>query len=90
MIFRKHSTAGLLLATFVATSLSAHAFGLPLVGKKKKTEDVLPARKLTAAQMIADRHAGNIKIIYLPCQSAYVAQTNAYFAQNWGQERCNF
>jgi hypothetical protein len=48
MIFRKYSTAGLLLATFVATTLSAH--GLPLVGKKKKPEDVLPARKLTAAQ----------------------------------------
>ncbi len=64
MIFRKHSTAGLLLATFVATSLSAHAFGLPLVGKKKKTEDVLPARKLTAAQnALIDKAIAREKVV---------------------------
>ena len=50
MIFQKHSTAGLLLATFLAATCAQAAFGLPLVGKKKKPEDVLPARKLTAAQ----------------------------------------
>src|SRR5947208_781464 len=51
MNFRNHSTAGLLLASFVATALWAPAaFGLPLVGKKKKAEDVLPPRKLTATQ----------------------------------------
>jgi hypothetical protein len=62
MIFRKHSTAGLLLATFVVTSLSAH--GLPLVGKKKKTEDVLPARKLTAAQnALIDKAIAREKVV---------------------------
>ena len=64
MIFRKHSTAGLLLATFVATTLSAHAFGLPLVGKKKKPEDVLPARKLTAAQnALIDKAIAREKVV---------------------------
>src|SRR5579871_5586905 len=64
MIFRKHSTAGLLLATFVATTLSAHAFGLPLVGKKKKTEDVLPARKLTPAQSaLIDKAIAREKVV---------------------------
>ena len=62
MIFRKHSTAGLLLATIVATSLSAH--GLPLVGKKKKPEDVLPARKLTAAQnALIDKAIAREKVV---------------------------
>src|ERR1700722_17029775 len=50
MIFQKHSTAGLLLATFLTATCAQAAFGLPLVGKKKKPEDVLPSRKLTAAQ----------------------------------------
>ena len=51
MIFGKQSTAGPLLALIVASTLSAHAaFGLPLVGKKKTKEDVLPTRKLTPAQ----------------------------------------
>jgi hypothetical protein len=49
MIFRKHSTAGLLLAAIIAISLPASA-AVPLVGKKKPKEDVLPARKLTAGQ----------------------------------------
>ncbi len=62
MIFRKHSLAGLLLATFVASTLSAH--GLPLVGKKKKTEDVLPARKLTAAQnALIDKAIAREKVV---------------------------
>ncbi len=65
MIFRKHSTAGLLLATLVATTLSAHtAFGLPLVGKKKKAEEVLPARKLTAAQnALIDKAIAREKVV---------------------------
>src|ERR1700722_13049706 len=50
MIFQKHSTAGLLLATFLTATCAQAAFGLPLVGKKKKPEDVLPTRKLTPAQ----------------------------------------
>ena len=36
MIFGKQSTAGLLLALFIAATLPAHAgIGLPHVGKKK-------------------------------------------------------
>ncbi|HEY6377476.1 MAG TPA: hypothetical protein VIX90_18285 [Edaphobacter sp.] len=62
MILRKHSLAGLLLATFVASTFSAH--GLPLVGKKKKTEDVLPARKLTAAQnALIDKAIAREKVV---------------------------
>lgn len=50
MIFRKKSTAGLLLAVIVATTLPAYAgVGFPHLGKKKR-EDVLPARKLTPGQ----------------------------------------
>src|SRR6185369_4530869 len=51
MIFRKQPAAGLTLA-FLVTTFSAHAaFGVPLLGKKKKTDqDILPARKLTASQ----------------------------------------
>ena len=51
MIFRKHITAGLLLASLSAVSLSAGASGIPLIGKKKKTGDeLLPSRKPTPAQ----------------------------------------
>src|SRR5215471_17027570 len=50
MIFRKQPAAGLTLA-FLATTFSAEAaFGLPLLGKKKTDQDILPARKLTASQ----------------------------------------
>jgi hypothetical protein len=49
MIFRKISTAGLLLAALVATALPASA-AIPLLGKKKPKDDVLPSRKLTASQ----------------------------------------
>ena len=50
MSFRKHTTAGFLLATLAAGSLSASA-AIPLIGKKKKTgDDLLPSRKPTAAQ----------------------------------------
>jgi hypothetical protein len=63
MIFRKHSIAGLTLAFFVATTFSASAaFGLPLLGKKKKPEDVLPSRKLTASQnALIDKAIGREK-----------------------------
>ena len=50
MIFRKQPTAGLTLA-FLATTFSAQAaFGVPLLGKKKTDQEILPARKLTASQ----------------------------------------
>jgi hypothetical protein len=50
MNFRKLPTAGFTLA-LLATSFSAQAaFGLPLLGKKKTDQDILPARKLTASQ----------------------------------------
>jgi hypothetical protein len=49
MIFRKQSTAGLLLALFVAATLPVHA-SLGHLGKKKTDQDILPARKLTASQ----------------------------------------
>ncbi|MDE1177717.1 MAG: hypothetical protein PW789_14120 [Edaphobacter sp.] len=50
MNFRKHPTASLALA-LLATSVTAQAaFALPLLGKKKTDQDVLPARKLTANQ----------------------------------------
>jgi hypothetical protein len=49
MILRKQSTAGLLLAAIIAIALPASA-AVPLIGKKKPKEDVLPSRKLTAGQ----------------------------------------
>jgi hypothetical protein len=49
MILRKQSTAGFLLAAIIATALPASA-AVPLIGKKKPKEDVLPSRKLTAGQ----------------------------------------
>jgi hypothetical protein len=51
MIFGKQSIAGAILALFVAASLPAHAgVGLPHIGKKKHQDDILPSRKLSAAQ----------------------------------------
>jgi hypothetical protein len=51
MIFRKQSTAGLLLAAIVASAVPAYAgIGLPHIGNKKQKEDILPSRKLTASQ----------------------------------------
>jgi hypothetical protein len=49
MILRKLPTAGLLLAAIIATTLPASA-AMPLLGKKKPKEDVLPSRKLTPGQ----------------------------------------
>src|ERR1700735_1632669 len=51
MILGKQSTAGLLLALFVATTLPTYAgAGLLHSGKKKKDEDLSVARKPNAAQ----------------------------------------
>lgn len=50
MTLRNQPTAGLTLA-ILATVFSANAaLGLPLLGKKKADQDILPARKLTATQ----------------------------------------
>jgi hypothetical protein len=50
MIFRNQPTAGLTLA-LLATMFSAQAaFGVPLLGKKKTDQEILPTRKLTASQ----------------------------------------
>ena len=51
MTFRKHTIAGLLMATVAAGSLSAGAVSIPGLGKKKKTGDeLLPSRKPTPSQ----------------------------------------
>jgi hypothetical protein len=51
MIFGKQSTAGLLLAFFIATTLPAHAgASFPHLGKKKKDDDLSSDRKPSAAQ----------------------------------------
>ena len=51
MIFGKQSTAGLLLALFVATTLPSQAgAGVIHLGKKKKSEDISSDRKPTPAQ----------------------------------------
>ena len=50
MILRKHYTTGLLLALCAASTLPACAgVGLPHIGKRKQ-QDVLPSRRLTATQ----------------------------------------
>ncbi|MCU1320944.1 MAG: hypothetical protein JWM43_593 [Acidobacteriaceae bacterium] len=50
MIFRKLPLAGLLLAATIANTVPPASAAIPLIGKKKHQEDVLPSRKLTAAQ----------------------------------------
>jgi len=61
MILRKLPTAGLLLAAIVATAIPASA-AIPLIGKKKPKEDVLPSRKLTAGQnALIDKAIGREK-----------------------------
>lgn len=49
MTFRNKPAAGLALALLVSITLPAFA-ALPLIGKKKKDQDILPSRKLTAGQ----------------------------------------
>ena len=65
MIFGKQSTAGLLLALFIAATLPAHAgIGLPHVGKKKPHQDLLPARKLTPGQnALIDKAIAREKVV---------------------------
>src|SRR6516225_3390731 len=63
MILPKQSAAWM-LALFLAPTFSASvAFGLPLIGKKKKPdENVLPQRKLTASQnSLIDKAIGREK-----------------------------
>jgi hypothetical protein len=50
MNFRKQPTAGLTLALLATTFSAQAAFGLPMLGKKKTDQDVLPTRKLTPGQ----------------------------------------
>jgi len=49
MTLRNQPTTSLALALLVTAFSANAAFGLPLIGKKK-TEEVLPSRKLTASQ----------------------------------------
>src|ERR1700710_1797103 len=61
MIFRKLPIAGLLLAAVIAPALTASA-AIPLLGKKKPKEDVLPSRKLTPGQSaLIDKAIGREK-----------------------------
>src|SRR5947209_17246291 len=50
MTFRKQPAAGLALAILASIFSAQAALGLPLLGKKKTDQDILPARKLTASQ----------------------------------------
>ncbi|MEO8735320.1 MAG: hypothetical protein ABI380_02150 [Edaphobacter sp.] len=65
MIFGKQSTAGVLMALFVATTLPAGAaVGFPHFGKKKQDQSVLPSRKLTAAQTaLIDKAVAREKVV---------------------------
>ena len=65
MIFRKQPVAGLLLALLAASTLSASAAsGLPHMGKKKPDQDLLPSRKLTAAQnALIDKAIAREKVV---------------------------
>ena len=64
MSFRKHISAGFLLATLGAGALSANA-AIPLIGKKKKTgDDLLPSRKPSAAQnALIDKSIAREKVV---------------------------
>ena len=63
MIFRKSHIAGLLLASFALTTLPAAAASIPLLGKKKKKiDDTMMPRKLTASQnALIDKSIGREK-----------------------------
>jgi hypothetical protein len=65
MNFGKQSTAGVLLALFVATTLPAGAaVGFPHFGKKKQDQSVLPSRKLTAEQTaLIDKAIAREKVV---------------------------
>lgn len=65
MILGKQSTAGVLLALFVATTLPAGAaVGFPHFGKNKRDQNVLPSRKLTPSQSaLIDKAIGREKVV---------------------------
>ncbi len=65
MNFGKQSTAGVLLALFIATTLPAGAaVGFPHFGKKKQDQNVLPSRKLTADQTaLIDKAIAREKVV---------------------------
>jgi len=65
MIFGKQSTAGVLLALFVATTLPAGAaVGFPHFGKKTQDQNVLSSRKLTASQnALIDKAIAREKVV---------------------------
>ncbi len=50
MNFRNQPKAGLVLALLATGFTAQAAFGLPLLGKKKTDQDLLPSRKLTDSQ----------------------------------------
>ncbi len=63
MILGKQSTAGLLLALLVATTLPAHA-AFPHFGKKKNTDDMSSDRKPSAAQnALIDKAIAREKVV---------------------------
>jgi hypothetical protein len=62
MIFRKTHIAGLVLASIAFSTLPAVAASIPLLGKKKKVDDSLMPRKLTASQnALVDKAIGREK-----------------------------
>ena len=65
MIFGKSSTAGVLLALFVATTLPAGAaVGFPHFGKKTQDQNLLSSRKLTASQnALIDKAIAREKVV---------------------------
>src|SRR5579864_898393 len=64
MIFRKQIIAGIAFASFTALMLPVSAAALPHVGKKKPSEDILPARKLTASQnALIDKAIAREKVV---------------------------
>jgi len=61
MILGKQSTAGVLLALFVATTLPASA---SIFGKQKRDQNLLPSRKLTASQnALIDKAIAREKVV---------------------------
>lgn len=65
MIYGKHSTAGALLALFVATTLPASAaVGFPHFGKNKQDTNVVSSRKLTPSQnALIDKAIAREKVV---------------------------
>ncbi|GGG83380.1 hypothetical protein [Edaphobacter dinghuensis] len=64
MIYGKHSTAGVLLALFVATTLPAGAAGFPHFGKNKQDTSVVSSRKLTPTEnALIDKAIAREKVV---------------------------